>query len=229
MTPARYAIYYLPPQDAPWAELATAWLGWDCYTGRAVAPPDLGLPADDIASVTATPRRYGLHATLKPPFRLADGTDYSALHDACANLSAALAPAHADGLALAKLGRFFALRPEGDASAINDLAAACVTSLDGFRAPASDTEIAKRRTTRLSPEQDAHLMRWGYPYVLDQFRFHVTLTERLAPLVSDTVEHALRTHLVPLLPGPFTISHIALAGEDDKGRFHHLHSFRLGG
>lgn len=227
MTPRRYAIYYLPPQDASWARLATAWLGWDCLAGAMMAPPDVGLPHDVIRTVTETPRRYGLHATLKPPFRLADGRKEAELIVACATLAKRCKVAKADGLSLARLGRFFALRPDGDQAGINALASACVTELDAFRASATEAEIAKRRQSNLSPEQDAHLLRWGYPYVLDQFRFHITLTQRLAEPERSRVETALQEHLAPLLPHPFEITHISLAGEDAEGRFHHLHSFPL--
>lgn len=229
MTPTRYAIYYIPPKDALWAGMASAWLGWDCRAGVMLDPPDLGLHPSLVKTVTETPRRYGLHATLKPPFRLADGHCENTLFDACAALAERCKATRAEGLSLARLGRFFALRPNGDQSGINALAAACVTELDGFRAPATEAEIEKRRQSRLSPEQDAHLLRWGYPYVLDQFRFHITLTQRLAEPERSAIGTALQTHLVPLLPDPFEITQIALAAEDAHGRFRHLQSFPLGG
>lgn len=230
MIPTRYAIYFLPPPDAPWARFATAWLGWDCVTGQMVEPPETDLPADTIRAVTQTPRQYGLHATLKPPFRLHPDHDSTSLHNACAALAARIPPARADGLSLRRLGRFLALCPEGDTAGINGLAAACVTDLDAFRAPLSAAEADRRRQKAdLSPEQDAMLARWGYPYVLDQFRFHITLTSRMEKPTRTTVETALAARLAPLLPRPFAISQIALVGEDGDGRFHLLHSYALTG
>lgn len=225
MTFTRYAIYYAPCADAAWSKWATSWLGWDIVAGREVAHPSAG--ALDVATITATPRKYGLHATLKPPMRLADGHDESALRGACEALAARLPPVQLEGLQVERLGRFLALRPIGDVGALNALAAACVTELDGFRAPAPDAEIAKRRAGGLSAEQDAHLLQWGYPYVLDQFRFHITLTGKLPKRELPAVEAYLAEALVPLLPQPFVINDLALMGEAEDGRFYLIQRYAL--
>jgi hypothetical protein len=160
----RYAIYYAPPPGAL-ADFAAHWLGWDAATGRAVAHPWVqGLPRD-VAELTETPRKYGFHGTIKPPFRLAVGQDAESLHRATADLAARLTPVTLNGLALHRLGGFLALTPEGDASALATLAAEVVTELDAFRAPPDAAEIVRRRPDRLTPRQRALLDRWGYPYV----------------------------------------------------------------
>lgn len=225
MTFTRYAIYYAPPAEAAWSKWATDWLGWDMEAGCATVLPDAG--ALDVAAITATPRKYGLHATMKPPMRLATGTDEDALRAACAALAATRAPVRLEGLQVERLGRFLALRPLGDVSALNALAAACVTELDTFRAPASNAEIEKRRAAGLSAEQDTNLIQWGYPYVLDQFRFHITLTGKLPKGDLPAVEDYLATELAPLLPQPFEINDLALMGEAEDGRFHLIQRYPL--
>lgn len=225
MTFTRYAIYYAPPADAAWSRWATQWLGWDMEAGAEVAHPEVG--DLDVTTITATPRKYGLHATMKPPMRLAEGTDEGALRAACAALAATRTPVLLDGLQIERLGRFLALRPLGDVTALNTLAAACVTELDGFRAPAPAAEIEKRRAAGLSAEQDAYLTQWGYPYVLDQFRFHITLTGKLPKGELPRVEDFLATALVPLLPQPFVITDLALMGEAEDGRFHLIQRYVL--
>lgn len=224
----RYAIYYAPPPGAL-ADFAARWLGWDAATGRAVAHPWVqGLPRD-VAELTETPRKYGFHGTLKPPFRLAEGRDAESLHRATAELTARLAPVTLDGLALHRLGRFLALTPEGDASALADLAAAVVTGLDSFRAPPDAAEIARRRPDRLSPRQRDLLDRWGYPYVLEEFRFHLTLTGDLPPDDARTVEAALAPLVAPMCPRPFVVDQICLFGQAADGRFRILHRYTLSG
>ena len=161
--------------------------------------------------------------------RLAEGTSRTDLDAACAALAATQAPVTLDGLHLARLGRFLALRPLGDESALNALAAACVTELDAFRAPAPDAELARRRAAGLTPKQEQNLVTWGYPYVLDQFRFHITLTGKLPKPELPSVEKALQAHLIPLLPAPFAITDLALMGEDAEGRFHLIHRYALTG
>lgn len=220
---SRFAVYYLPPKGAL-AEFGAEWLGWDSEAAADCTQPDV----PGIAALTEAPRRYGFHGTLKPPFRLAEGMNEDALRTALADLAARTAPAQADGLALTRLGRWFALTPHGDTSGVARIAEACVTELDHFRAPATDAELAKRREAGLSPAQDAHLARWGYPYVLDQFRFHLTLTGK-APLDQlDMIEARIRAHL-PELPTPFVISEICLCGQPNGGRFELVHRYALSG
>ncbi|MEO0389721.1 MAG: DUF1045 domain-containing protein [Pseudomonadota bacterium] len=223
MNYARYAIYYTPPAGTPLAEFGAAWLGWDSASGSEVPHPQL--PGFDVAKLTQTPRKYGFHGTVKPPFRLAPGTTADGLAEATAKLCRSLAPVTLDSLTLTQLGRFLALTPTGNANALAALAARTVQELDSFRAAPTEAELAKRRAARLNPAQEAHLTRWGYPYVMDQFRFHLTLTGRLdnpAP-----VAEALRP-LIPRLE-PYVIASLTLLGEAPDGRFHALHSYALTG
>ncbi|MFD0911779.1 DUF1045 domain-containing protein [Ruegeria arenilitoris] len=224
---ARYAIYFVPPAQSDWSRFATAWLGWDIDAGRTVDHPTIdGL---DVASVTQVPRKYGLHATMKPPFRLREDQSLSSLQDTCARLAGKFAPVLLDRLEVARLGRFLALRPVGDTRDLNALAAACVRDLDPFRAPASETEMNRRRAAGLTMEQDANLTNWGYPYVLEAFRFHITLSGRLSKPMLANVQTVLNQRLVPLLPAPFDIRDLALVGEAEDGRFHMLQRYALSG
>lgn len=209
----RHAIYWVP--GGPLAAFGAAWLGWDVAEGREVPHPDVpGLPRP-LADLTAAPRRYGLHATLKAPFRLRPGRTEGELSEAIAALAARLGPVRAE-LALADLDGFVALTPLGDARAIGDLAAESVRALDAFRAPSPPEELARRRAGGLSAAQDAHLVRWGYPHVMDAFRFHVTLTGPLGPGEAGPVLAALR----PRLPiQPFVLDALTHVGEGADGRF----------
>lgn len=223
----RYAIYYSPPPDADWARFGTAWLGWDIEAGAEVARPEIaGL---DVHAITEVPRRYGLHATLKPPFQLVDGQSLNTLQKACAALAANQSPVILAGLEIGRLGRFLALLPRGDTDHLNALAAACVTALDKFRAPLPKDEIERRRVNGLTAEQEKNLVTWGYPYVLDQFRFHITLTGKLDKATLAKARPLLEERLGPILPEPFVIRDLALVGEDEKGRFHLIRRFALGG
>lgn len=224
----RYAIYYAPP-PGPLAGFGAAWLGWDAAAGRTVAHPEVaGLPRP-VAELTATPRKYGFHGTVKPPFRLAPGRTVEALHAAAAGLAAGLAPVTLDGLGLHRIGGFVALTPEGDTAGLARLAAAAVEGLDAFRAPAPAAETDRRRAAGLSPRQEELLARWGYPYVMEEFRFHLTLTGNLPAAEAGAVATALAPVLAPILPRPFTIDGLCLFGEAADGRFHLLHRYTLSG
>jgi putative phosphonate metabolism protein len=227
---SRYALYHLPAH-APLASFAARWLGWDPVTAEAPAPagPIAGLPRDP-AALTQAARKYGFHATLKAPFRLAPGQDEAGLSRACSDLADRLPPVELAQLVLTRIGGFLALTAEGDQSGLNALAAAAVADLDGFRAPLSAADIARRRPDNLTPQQRTLLLDWGYPYVMEEFRFHMTLTGDLPPAEADQTAQVLLPLLQPLLPRPYVVDALCLMGEDAQtGRFRLLSRHPLRG
>ena len=217
MSYARYAVYVVP--DGALGDAGAAWLGWDIRRGAACDSPQ--------PQATARPRRYGFHATIKPPMRLADPHGADALRAAFRAQLAALVPVTLDGLALAPMGRFLALRPVGDTGALDALAARVVRGLDPFRAPMPPEERERRDTPRLSGRMRDNLASWGYPHVMQDFRFHITLT---GPLRDPAPLHAAaRTHFAGVLPAPYTVDRLTLAGEDATGAFHALDTVSLTG
>ena len=225
----RYALYYAP-EPGMFADFGADWLGWDAANGTARAHPSLaGL---DIAHLTQTPRKYGFHGTLKPPFRLATGTKRADLHAALPDFAARHAPVTLDGLALQQLGGFLALTPIGTPAQqglLADLAADLVRDFDVFRAPPSPQELERRKAAPLTPRQNALLAQWGYPYVLEQFRFHLTLTGNLGAEQAQSVADRLAPLIEPLLPKPFVIRTICLFGQGQDGMFRILHRYALSG
>jgi hypothetical protein len=218
----RYAIYVVP--KGPLAALGAAWLGWDIAAGQAVPQPHLdGL---DVAALTKRPRKYGLHATIKPPMFLAQGTTQDGLLRAAHEIAERLGPVELDGLQVARIGRFIALTGVGNPTALNTMAATVVETLDLFRAPPSPEELIRRRKSRLTHTRDDNLTRWGYPHVMDDYRFHITLTGPLKD-PEGAMPH-VATHFEPALPAPFMISDLALVGEDAEGMFHTIARLPLG-
>jgi putative phosphonate metabolism protein len=223
----RYAVYYAPGEGAL-ADFAARWLGWDPAGGRAVAHPVVrGLP-QRLDDITATPRKYGFHGTIKAPFHLLEGTRADDVKAALAGLCDQLAPVTLPGLRLQCLGGFVALTPHGGIAELGDLAATVVARLDGFRAPPSAAEIARRKPDRLSPNQRDNLARWGYPHVMDDFQFHLTLTGDLPVAQAQAVLRILGPMIMPLVPVPFVIDSLCLFGEAEDG-FHLLHRYPLTG
>ncbi|WP_102108345.1 DUF1045 domain-containing protein [Oceaniglobus roseus] len=222
----RYAIFYTPP-PGPAAEFGAAWLGWDSATGRRVAHPEI--PGLDVAALTEVPRRYGFHGTLKAPFRLAEGAREAELVEAVARFAEAHAAVTLDGLAVGHGHRFVAMRPVGDTGALNRLEAAIVRAFDPFRAPLGEADIARRRRAGLSERQDRQMLEWGYPYVFDDFHFHLTLSGPVEEGEGRHIVAALEPRLPETLRGPFTLDAITLMGEDAEGMFHQIHRHALTG
>ena len=228
MEPRRHAVYWTPP-PGPLAAFGAAWLGWDPAEGAPGAPIDLpGLPRP-AGEIVRAPRRYGLHATLRAPMRLADGVSPADARAAVEALAAILAPARCDGLRLAREGGFVALVPSGDPGELGALAARVVRATDPLRAPLDPAERARRRAGGLSARADALLGRWGYPHVMEAFSFHVTLTGPLDDAEGAAVEAALRPLVEPLLPRPFVIDAVSLVEEGEDGLFRVVERCRLSG
>jgi putative phosphonate metabolism protein len=217
-TAPRYALYWAPPPDHPLAALGAAWLGRDAAGGvpapRSVLP---GLDPALLAGITAAPRRYGLHATLKPPFALAEGLDAAMLCDAVARLAAGAPAVAMPPLRVDRLGSFLALVPSRPCPGLDALAFACVTELDRFRRPPEAAELARRRAAVLDPAEEANLRRWGYPYVLDCFRFHVSLTGPLEPGLGSRLWPILEMLFAPALAVPLALDAVCLFVEPAPG------------
>jgi putative phosphonate metabolism protein len=191
----RVAIYYAPLQDDSLTTLSSSWLGRDPITNASVAQPVL----DGIDEITTEPSSYGFHATLKPPMRLVDGADWDTFVAAVRAMAADIAPFALPPMAVADLRGFLALRETRPCLPLQALADACVERVDSFRAPPSADELARRRRAHLSPEQDAMLLRWGYPYVFGTWFFHMTLTRRLSDLEKGQILPAAEAWFAPAL------------------------------
>lgn len=219
----RYAVYFAPREGA-FAQRTAEWLGWNPETGVSLPQPVLPGIGDPHA-ITAEPRRYGFHGTIRAPFRPAPGVTETMIRDQVAGLAARLAPVTCKGLRLEVLHGFLALTPLGCEAALLDLAAAVVEGTDDLRASLTEAEIARRRPEQLSARQRALLDRWGYPFVMEEFCFHLTLTDRLPE--PGPVFAALDAHFAPVLPSPFVIEDLCLFGEDGTGAFRLLHRYAL--
>lgn len=188
---ARYALYYAPAPGEAWAEFGAHWLGRCAATGRSLALPHVeGMPALEFARLTAAPRRYGFHATLKAPFRLVPGATPATLCAAVGDLAAGHAAFTLPPLRVVLLDDFLALVPAAADPRLDAIAADCVTAPDHLRAPLQPADLARRRAAGLDAREDELLQRWGYPWVLEQFRFHLSL--------SGALPDADRRHLAAL-------------------------------
>jgi putative phosphonate metabolism protein len=219
----RFAIYAAPGTGSAdtvgllLREKAEQWLGRSA-SGNPVTPGiPVGWTRAAVDAMTADARRYGFHATLKPPFRLAEGRTPRELDAAVARFAAGTADAVIPQLSLARIGGFFALVPGAEAPGLHALADEIVRGFDDFRAQATDAELARRNPASLTPRQNELLKTWGYPYVLDEFRFHLTLTDRIPDGQHPEVERALSDWFASLLGANVPVDTLALFTEAQPG------------
>jgi len=207
----RYAIYFAPSEASLLWHVGSRWLGRDAARAVPLAQPEVpGYGTEQVRALTRSPRLYGFHATLKPPFRLATEESTAGLCDALTAFAQ-----ERDGFALpplvvASLSGFLALLPVGRSETLHALADDCVTAFDRFRRPAEAGELARRRRAGLSEREDVLLARFGYPYVLDAFRFHLTLTERLEAHDGTRLKPWLQQHFSSALREPIVVADLCL-------------------
>jgi putative phosphonate metabolism protein len=185
----RYAIYFAPSPQSPAWVLGSQWLGRCAATGQQYDQPAItGLSAAEFAALTAAPRRYGWHATLKAPFMLAQGSSEESLRAAVAHLAKTLKAFDLPILRVTQLDDFLAFTADDDTAELHAAANACVTELQHCAAPLKESELRRRRKAHLTARQDELLVRWGYPYVLEEFRFHCSLTGSLGQLSAQHIQ-----------------------------------------
>jgi putative phosphonate metabolism protein len=225
----RYAIYYVPAPGSDFDRFGAALLGYDASCGDDLPFPDrLTQAVPDWHELTQDPRKYGFHATLKAPFALAPGMSEPELIAACQTFAAAARPIPIIAPVVKAISGFIAVVPAEVSDQLNRLAADCVREFDGFRAPLSAEDRARRNPQALTLAQVDHLDRWGYPYVMDEFRFHMTLTGRVAAERREQLVEMLQQRFAALDLKTLAIDLIAVFRQDDAGsRFRGLAEFGL--
>lgn len=215
----RYAIYFTPAEDDALTEKASRWLGRNAFSG---------ISYDEhaaYAEITAEPRRYGFHATLKAPFELSEKRSETDLLAALQAFAASRQAFYIPKLVVGSLGPFFALVPHAPYQPLQDFAADVVDYFEPFRAPLSDSDIARRRPQNLTESQQHNLSLWGYPHVMDDFRFHMTLTGPVDEADSAHISGVLASEFSNFTDRPLPISGLGLFVEKARGEAFTIHTW----
>jgi putative phosphonate metabolism protein len=212
----RYAIYYAAAQGSALERFGSSLIGYDAYGGEDLPFPDsVTQTIPDWRELTQDPRKYGFHATLKAPMALAPGRTEAQLVAACELFSDAARPVPLIKPVVDTISGFTAVIPIEPSAELQQLAADCTRAFDFFRAQLTPEDRARRNPARLTPRQCEYLDRWGYPYVMEEFRFHMTLTGRLPAERRDGVVAMLRNHFAAIGLIALEIDRIALFRQDD--------------
>jgi putative phosphonate metabolism protein len=219
----RYALYFAPESTSALWRFGSRTIGYDAVTGEQVppvAPQGLGwqgLHAMDWADATADPRKYGFHATLKAPFELSSEHSESELIDSLDAFARRATPLLRLDLEVRALGAFIAIVPQAANTALQALAFRVVADFEPFRAPLGEKDRARRLASPLTERQILLLDRYGYPYVDEEFRFHMTLTGKLAADRVEPVRAALAAAFAAEVPdASIALDTIALYHQKDR-------------
>ncbi len=216
--PQRFALYYAPSVTDPLWVRAAQWLGRDPAGAAPVAAEIPGTGALRRIEVSESARRYGFHATIKAPMALAEGLTQAALEESVRRYGPNAPAIEIGKLEVASIDGFIALIPERQSEALTGFAADVVEAFDHFRAPLTAAEREKRvRNGHLSPRQIELLERFGYPYVMEEFRFHMTLTDRLVDSDRAEIMAAARDWFAPSLDRSYMLDRIAIYREPSPG------------
>ena len=216
----RYAVYFAPAQGSPWWAFGSRWLGRDeCQNVNKVQHALEQIGPVELREITAQPRRYGFHATLKAPFSLSGNHTLDDLRARMLALAATLKPVLLGPMQATLLGDFVALVPFAAPPELMAVAAACVTGLDDLRLPLSQAELARRRGAHLDARALELLQQYGYPYVLERFRFHLTLSAAVAPPTAQNVIKAVAAPVAQLNESaPLVLDRLCLFVEAAPGQ-----------
>ena len=225
----RYAIYFAAGADSALSRFGAELLGYDVYTGDEMPfPADASRVAPDWRDVTADPRKYGFHGTLKAPMALASGRTEAELIAVCAAFAGKARPMPSIRPVVDSISGFIAVIPAEPVGTLQQLAADCVREFDDFRAPMTAEDRARRKPDKLTERQRDYLDRWGYPYVMEEFRFHMTLTGRLDAERRGPILEMLRARFSALGLETLAIDRIALFKQDDaRARFRFVGEWAL--
>lgn len=228
----RYAIYFTPEPAGPLSRFGSCVIGYDANSGveLPLLVPD-GYNEASWAAATAEPRRYGFHATLKAPFHLQAGTTEADIFAATSMLAKMHSALTLGILAVRALGSFIALMIEGDTATVRALAAAVVSEIEPLRAPLSPADYDRRRAAPLTQRQVRYLDQYGYPYVFEDFRFHMTLTGSLMHEMRTSVREQLAQEFAVRVPqGPIALDALSILRQDTRdSRFQIIARFPLKG
>ncbi|WP_213769342.1 DUF1045 domain-containing protein [Bradyrhizobium sp. dw_78] len=221
----RYAIYYAPPPGSDLDRFGAHLLGYDTFSGKDLPFADgIEQMVPDWRELTQDPRKYGLHATLKAPLTLAAGKTEAELLAACEAFAQTPRAVPVIQPVVNTISDFIAIVPAAHSAELAQLAADAIRAFDSFRAPLMAEDRARRNPSKLTPRQCDYLDRWGYPYVMDEFRFHMTLTGRLPAERRETIVALLRQRFAALQMTSLAIDQIALFRQD-----HPLARFQITG
>ncbi len=198
-------------------------MGRDAYRRVACKRPSLaGLGDTDCELLTEAPRWYGFHATLKAPFELSDGQSEAALLSFAKEFAQARYAFDVQ-FAVRELGSFLALMIDAQSDEMQEFHCDAVKAFEPFRGALSEEDLERRRKSSLTTAQESHLQSWGYPYIFDDFRFHMTLTGRIGdPDLRRKVQSRLSAYFSEAIESHHRVDGVAVFYQPDRETSFHV-------
>ena len=231
----RVAIYFLPKKNSSLENFGKNLLGRDINKKRKISLTrrqkyfiNRGFTYfDELKDYCEQPAKYGFHATLKAPFRLKRNVKTKNFYDVISHIAAQHSRFKIKGLKIVYSKKFTFITSRKPNKLLINLENDLVKHLDTFRAELNKTEIKKRIPDSLTFKQNKYLKEWGYPFVFDQFKFHMTLMNQNNNKLSNKQKLELEKLIYKISNNVIEFNEISLLGENKNGHFEEIKRFKL--
>ena len=231
----RVAIYFLPKKNSSLENFGKNLLGRDINKKKKISLTrrqkyfiNRGFTYfDELKDYCEQPAKYGFHATLKAPFRLKRNVKTKNFYDVISHIAAQHSRFKIKGLKIVYSKKFTFITSRKPNKLLINLESDLVKHLDTFRAELNKTEIKKRIPDSLTFKQNKYLKEWGYPFVLDQFKFHMTLMNQNNNKLSNKQKLELEKLIYKISNNLLEFNEISLLGENKNGYFEEIKRFKL--
>jgi len=231
----RVAIYFLPKKNSSLENFGKNLLGRDINKKKKISLTrrqkyfiNRGFTYfDELKDYCEQPAKYGFHATLKAPFRLKRNVKTKNFYDVISHIAAQHSRFKIKGLKIVYSKKFTFITSRKPNKLLINLENDLVKHLDTFRAELNKTEIKKRIPDSLTFKQNKYLKEWGYPFVFDQFKFHMTLMNQNNNKLSNKQKLELEKLIYKISNNVIEFNEISLLGENKNGHFEEIKRFKL--
>ena len=232
---SRYAIYYAPPKESSLEEFGRYWFGWDPLNAKLINNKHrinylnrFGIKnLINIDKNVLIPKKYGFHGTLIPPFKLNKNYSTNTLFKKTEDIAKKFKKFKFYKFKLKKINNFYAFVQNKKNNNINKLSNRLVRELFKFRSPLTKKEIDRRNPSKLSKLQLNILYKWGYPYIMSEFNFHMTLASEVTGNKLYFELKKIEKNKEIILNEINNFDKIYIFGENQKGMFENLENFSL--
>lgn len=210
----RYYVGYAPHPNSKLWKFTAAWLGYDCArdsTPKTVLT--LGLPKKIHQEAVSSALRIGFSCIFYPPFKLRNEVDIKELVLHSQTFCHTLSPVKTGALKVQSNGGQIIIAPISTDQKVINLASECVLFYDNFRLKDPPIPINNQLHKALSQRQRDYLVKWGNPYVFEEFSFSMPLTGRIAKTISDPLTEYLQNQLIHYLSHGLTVDGLYLFGQ----------------
>ena len=232
---SRYAIYYAPPKESSLEEFGRYWFGWDPLNAKLINNKQRinylnGFGIKNLKNIDKNvliAKKYGFHGTLIPPFKLNKNYSTNTLFKKTEEIAKKLKKFKFYKFKLKKINNFYAFVQNKKNNNINKLSNRLVRELFKFRSPLTKKEIDRRNPSKLSKLQLNILYKWGYPYLMSEFNFHMTLASEVTGNKLYLELKKIERNKEIILNEINNFDKIYIFGENQKGMFENLENFSL--